>query len=444
VRRWQGGYWLVGVDNKQKLTPAKVRQIVAPSLVQHVYLDPLDTPVLFGATQPVAFEIKPAITPTPIELEGRGPGEVHAVERHVDAQGRVYGVDRKTGLRYTVYSDLRQPPEAELKKIPDGPSERGSDLKPYLTLPPDLPERVAALARRITADAQGPYARARAVEKYLQSRYRYTLDLKRDERYEPLEDFLFVQRAGHCAYFASAMAVMLRVVGVPTRTVNGFLAGEWNGYGKYLAVRQGDAHSWVEVWLDGAGWITFDPTPAGPARAAAPGLFTLLRQMADTAELAWFKYVIEYDLGKQVDMVQGVRDFSSGALTNLRLGKLSGGARFFFGLVALALAIAIGLRRMRRGRRLPGRPEQVVASHAFARALRALERRGYPRGMAETGRELAGRVSRGGDPAAQPFAELVELYYAARFGEAEIPGDDLERLASAVVSPVVDPARAGS
>ena len=73
------------------------------------------------------------------------------------------------------------------------------------------------------------------------------LDLKRDERYEPLEDFLFVQKAGHCEYFASALAVMLRTVGVPTRSVNGFYGGEWNSFGHYLAVRQGDAHSWVEV-----------------------------------------------------------------------------------------------------------------------------------------------------------------------------------------------------
>ena len=63
------------------------------------------------------------------------------------------------------------------------------------------------------------------------------------------------------------MAILLRAAGVPTRNVNGFLGGEWNEYGGYIAVRGGDAHSWVEVWFEGVGWVTFDPTPAAAPAA---------------------------------------------------------------------------------------------------------------------------------------------------------------------------------
>src|SRR5258706_154177 len=92
------------------------------------FSDPLATPVVFGAPQPVAYELQPQVTASPIELEARGPGEVYAVERHVDPNGRVYGVERKSGLRYTAYSTWPTAPEAELVAIPDVPVARAADL----------------------------------------------------------------------------------------------------------------------------------------------------------------------------------------------------------------------------------------------------------------------------------------------------------------------------
>ncbi len=436
LRRFGPDQWLLGIPPRERISPTRVKQLLAGSFEQRVYLDPLDTPVLFAAAQPVAFEVPQTVTANPVELEGRGPDEVYAMERHVDSSsGRVYGVERKSGLRYTAYSsDTHAPPE-ELAKIADGPTVRGPELAPYLALPPDLPPRVAELARKLTAGVDGPYNKARVIEHHLQTKYRYTLDLKRDTRYEPVEDFLFVQRAGHCAYFASAMALMLRAVGVPTRSVNGFLAQEWNGYGHYLAVRQGDAHSWVEVWIDGAGWITFDPTPTGPASGSQNKLWSLIRQMADTAELAWFKYVIEYDLGKQADLVSGVRDWTFGMF---RAASLQERARRAAPPVAAVAALAAALfYAIRRSRRRASGPSlrNHQAQTAFGRALRALEKRGLARATGETGRELAVRAEAARDPGAAPFSALVDLYYAARFGGEPVPSADLERLSESVVRP---------
>jgi protein-glutamine gamma-glutamyltransferase len=435
LRRWDG-LWLVG---ERPPSAPEVRRMLQ-GRKQVIYLDPLDTPVLFGAAQPLAIELPPArgLGPSPIELERRGDGEVIALERHIEPSGRAVASERKSGLRYTVWSDEPRPPLAKLLSLDDVEVD-SPELKPYLQLPSDLPPRVVELARAITKDAHGPFAKALAVERWLATRYRYTLDLTRDERYEPLDDFLFVTRAGHCEYFASAMAILLRAAGVPTRSVNGFLGGEWNSYGNYLAVRQGDAHSWVEAWIEPVGWLTFDPTPPAPGGATSGG-WSKLRQLLDNVEMAWFKWIIELDLAKQQDAVLGLKSWASRATSGgsvLGWAKAHARALAALGVLAAALVAWRAWRRRRpavRGAR-PRTGAGAIAYSAYQRALRALERRGHARRIGETGRELAVRVERAGDPGARPFAELVELYYRARFGDVNVPHGELDRLAAQVQRP---------
>jgi hypothetical protein len=109
-------------------------------------------------------------------------------------------------------------------------------------------------------------------------------------------------------------------------------------------------------------------------------------------------------------------------------------ALVLIGCVLLAGGALIRRRRAQGpGPRRPARAH--TAHHAFERAVRALERRGHSRSLGETGRELATRVAQANDPGARPFAELVELYYAARFGEADVSAVELDRLAREVVRP---------
>ena len=83
----------------------------------------------------------------------------------------------------------------------------------------------------------------------------------------PVEHFLFDSKRGHCEFFSTTMALMLREIGIPSRNVTGFVGGTYNRFGRYYAVREGDAHSWVEAYLDDPirGWVTFDPTPTAGA-----------------------------------------------------------------------------------------------------------------------------------------------------------------------------------
>ncbi len=134
----------------------------------------------------------------------------------------------------------------------------------YLRLPA-LHPKIRELAVTLTALRLRDYDKAQAVEAYLRDNLSYSLKGNIGGR-EPLLDFLFISRAGHCEYFSSAMAVMLRSIGVPARVVTGFYTALPEPVGDWYVIRSGDAHSWVEVWVEGKGWLVFDPTPPGGGR----------------------------------------------------------------------------------------------------------------------------------------------------------------------------------
>lgn len=136
-----------------------------------------------------------------------------------------------------------------------------TQLERYTRLPV-LHPKIHELAETITALQPGAYRKAAAVEEHLRTNYGYSLQSGIGGR-EPLLDFLFITKAGHCEYFASAMAVLLRSVGVPARVVTGFYSALPEPIGEWHVIRSSDAHSWVEVYVEGRGWLAFDPTPPG-------------------------------------------------------------------------------------------------------------------------------------------------------------------------------------
>src|SRR5207253_3039973 len=180
----------------------------------------------------------------------------------------------------------------------------------YLELPPNLDPRIRPLAGNLVklAGANNRYDAARVIEAYLRDNYGYSLDLKAGGP-DPLSDFLFDVRKGHCEYFATAMAVMLRTRGIASRVVNGFLPGEYNEASGAYTVRQSDAHSWVEVYFPQTkAWVTFDPTPsAGRAARVRTGLAAQLSKYTEALELMWFQYVVGYDKQEQHSLATTLR-----------------------------------------------------------------------------------------------------------------------------------------
>ena len=145
----------------------------------------------------------------------------------------------------------------------------------YLTLPDDIPPRVHALARDLTATSATPYDRARAIENYVRQ-FPYTLDLYAPPQNRDVVDyFLFDLQRGYCDYYATAMVVLTRAAGVPARLVTGYAAGKYNAAQMQYVVTEAEAHSWVEVYFPNYGWVEFEPTGGRPqidlaAEAVAP------------------------------------------------------------------------------------------------------------------------------------------------------------------------------
>jgi transglutaminase-like putative cysteine protease len=162
---------------------------------------------------------------------------------------------------YSVVSLATRVSESELRAAP---AEYPAALQSaYLQLPAELPSRVRRLAGQITAGAPTPYDKALRLQDYLRATYAYRLDVAAPtEGQDAVDYFLFTASAGYCNYFASAMAVMLRAVGVPARLATGYAMGEYDrGRGAYR-VPGNAAHAWVEVYFPGYGWVEFEPTPS--------------------------------------------------------------------------------------------------------------------------------------------------------------------------------------
>ncbi len=212
----------------------------------------------------------------------------------VDSDGAIFTrIQQAQRMQYRVQSEIvRLAPMADKTAVSDPLSEE--QLGNYLQLPKSLDPRIQSLAEEITRDAQTPLEKAVRVEAYLRRNYDYTLSLTWNPGTDALGTFLFSAKSGHCEYFASAMAVLLRAAGVPTRIVNGFLMGEYNPVGDTYIVRQSDAHSWVEVYLPGT-----DGRSSIPLRAAAISrMAASLRNCnhyADALGYFWNTYVLTYD-----------------------------------------------------------------------------------------------------------------------------------------------------
>ncbi|OGB93449.1 MAG: hypothetical protein A2Z31_06360 [candidate division NC10 bacterium RBG_16_65_8] len=315
----------------------------------------------------------------------------------------------------------------------------------YLQLP-DISPRIQALAQDLAKGARTPLEIARRTEAYLTGNLRYSLDLGRETDLDPLDDFLFERKTGNCEYFATSMAVLLRAAGVPARVVNGFQRGEWNDVGRYFAVRQRDAHSWVEVFFPRAGWVTFDPSPRAAFEAHAIGVSGWLAQHFDALRMRWGRYVVDYNLGDQALVAMELRRQSGafrGRLASLWESwsfKIRRNVRILWkhygyaalGLAALVAAALIVCRRTRPGEIaaawfLRTRLRRTPVAF-YERMLRILARRGCPRAPGATAREfvasLSSRPHIGG-----PAAELTTLYEQVRFGGQSLTLADGKRAA---------------
>jgi transglutaminase-like putative cysteine protease len=312
----------------------------------------------------------------------------------------------------------------------------------YLPLPGGM-KRIEELARTITQGETTRYDRAVAIEQYLRLNYGYSLQATPGSRGRSLEDFLFEDQQGHCEYFAAAMGVLLRTLGIPARVANGFNSGEFNRLQDFYLVRQSDAHSWVEVFFPGHGWVPFDPTP--PVNRGGLQLLRTLREVKDAIELAWLKYVVDYSFHEQRQLFRFLYHTTGGMpdLPNLTLNMRSISpqnrpwlvllAKVLFILLAVFFTVRLILRRVVRGRpprkqsgrrRLDSRQRTAIAF--YQRLLKILARKGFKRKPGQTPGELAESIAARDKVLGGMIHQVTSLYYEARFGGATLQPEALE------------------
>ena len=229
------------------------------------YEGPLDPPPAGTTTVEQTFRTETSLDAMPAAwkpVRVRDP----PVGVHVTSTGALAPADPLPADRtYAVTSEV---PDVDAGRL----REAGTDYPPeirerYTQLPESTPERVGRRAREIAGGTATPYDAARAVGRWLGSNRDYSLDVPRSNG-DVADAFLFGTDRGYCVHFATAMAVLLRSLGVPARFATGYTPGERVTEGR-VVVRGLDAHAWTEVYFPGVGWIPFDPTPADPRRAAA-------------------------------------------------------------------------------------------------------------------------------------------------------------------------------
>ena len=276
----------------------------------------------------------------------------------------------------------------------------------------DVPPEVATLARRVAAGARTPAEIAARLVAFLDHGYTYRLDVP-EAVGDPVVDFLTRTRAGHCEYFASALALMLRSQGIPARLATGSLGGEIGPLSSEILVRGDNLHAWVEASLDGQKFGVFDPTPAeGRPRVVTVSLWRKITQLGNEMEFFYDRNILGFSTLEQVALVESAREILGRAdrARRLALEGVAAGRNGIAALAAMVLGALLALILLRRRKRL------TPAVRAYLRLRRLHERRiaPLPRSAA------SGAVIRGfagaGRAAGVAARKIVETYRAEAFG----------------------------
>jgi len=423
VPRLADGRFAVGLRETTESAPRSPRNIH-----YRVLMEPVGTNVFFLANTPQTLQ-----------------GDYSLLTR--DDAGAVFDADPRHPItRYEATSNLPEPAPSALRAAG---ANYPLDVSLIYNQVPPLDARIPRLAAEITANAGNNYDRALAIQNYLRTHFTYSLQLSRRAPRDPLAEFLFERRQGHCEYFASAMAVMLRTLGIPSRVVNGFRTGEFNDLTSQYVIRASNAHSWIEAYFPGYGWVSFDPTPAG----AVPehNGWSRIALYFDAMASFWREWVINYDLNRQRTLGATVASRGQQWARELRRWLLVRQSRametvrsmrdaladaplhWSVGAILAAVLILLGANTGRfwnawQRRRLAIHPERSPGKAAaiwYQKMIHVLARRGWRKSPIQTPREFLLCIE---DPEMRLRVEKFTQHYAnARFGDSmedarQLPG----------------------
>ena len=317
-----------------------------------------------------------------------------------------------SNLTYTVRSVDLAP---DSRTLDDAVAGTPLDASITAVIPKDLPDDLVRLSERVTEDAATPADKASAIQTYLRSsRFQYSTEPLPGSGYRALQNFLLEDRQGYCEQFATAMAMMARVVGIPSRVSVGFLPGERDGNVWRVSIR--DMHSWPELYFSNYGWVRFEPTPASVTGSAPPWTLQGSDDPADSPSEAPTAAPSE----SAPAVTAAPEDVPVDDLTSGEAGSTFPWARTLLGsgLTVLVLAAPATIRVRRRTARLSTDQlddEQVEAAWAEIRDT-VLDHGGtWPRGSPHMiGSQIADRLDEQESAAMGQVATLVERSRYAR------------------------------
>jgi protein-glutamine gamma-glutamyltransferase len=372
--------------------------------------------------------------------------------------------------------DYRVDSSADLKGPQPGESTPGQrTLAGLRAVPATLRAQLREVAQPIVGQLppEDRAARARALESFLRDsgEFRYTLHISAvDRKLDPVVDFLINRKEGHCEYFASALALLLRSIDIPARLVNGFKGGDWNEIGRMYCVRQKHAHSWVEAYL-GEGpagtptWLTLDATPPSERNQSVGrvgGFLANFRPLTDLIRYVWIFYFVGYNAVRQDRFIYepirrlanearkgfeimgaALQEVASDLFRNRKIESLISVPGFFISFAVLLILVGLfkaglwlwhPLRRWFRG------PDAEATSLSagvvfYQRLVQLLAEFGLERPPAETQAEFARRATvllTGRGSGAEDVTDVprlvVDAFYRVRFGQLDLSPDDLKHL----------------
>lgn len=447
--RYEGGRWRKPVGRipethtlrrGDRVGLTRIRGLVPDDQIieQQVWLDRAG-PQLFCLFPPIAFE---------------SADMIHVQHNRLD---RVLNSRDPSGpeIHYTVES-AAQVSFAAASMMEEEPVRRGRSQRARSRqdrIPPAIRRFAAELAPRFGDPAEpGDLLKiVRGIEAYLSGdEFEYTLDRRGHERglgEDPVENFLFKSKRGHCEYFASAMTLLCQSLDMRARLVSGYYGGAYNEIGEgFYQFKEKDAHAWVEVWIPEQGWMTFDPSPssAEDTSQAAAGLLARLQATVEYMQFRWSVFVVAFDVQVRDELVGGFGEWFN------KLGEEGGGPGFhwstvtqilwgpelltlgqragywFFLVLCVAFVVLLGrigwILSLRVREYLPQRAgptiQRLPAAKFYDRLLLLLANKGHPKPPAHTPREFARRLAETHVDLAE-VTTLTEWFYEAQYGNSE-------------------------
>lgn len=297
----------------------------------------------------------------------------------------------------------------------------------YTNHPPQS-VRLQAWLVDVLAGATTPIEQARRLESYLRNHFRYKLGTPELNRVRPIDDFIFNRKQGHCERFAASLALLLRMSGIPSRIVIGYVPVSRNRFTGWYNIRFKDAHAWTEAYIKGRGWLQLDATPGAPEELTGWNFDDLL----ETLDVIWYSNIVNFDGATQKYLL---------SVSVQSLTQFPEWARQHFGLLgefALAVLLVIVWQIYRVRRRSAPAPAparnrtQVLAEHYYGQMLQAMNRWECHRSSHQTPFEFLTELEQRSLPVLTEARLITKIFCATRYGRNAIADSEQAEIKQAL------------